>query len=139
MALHIGNRSESEEDGYPEFSFDLDGMSQGIFVELDTMLSPPLQKAVDEAEDPDAKAAAADALQQARHGWKKLSFGIAKGVTEHLVANLEIHDVETRGTVAVSLSGSTADTDGHQHGVGDLEGTGTATFEQINEGTGLVS
>lgn len=140
MALHFGTRSQSaDEKGYARFEFDLAGMSQAIFVELDTMLSPSLQQAVDEAEEGDAKDAAVDALEQARHGWRKLSFGVAKGVAEHLVANLEIHGIETQGTVAVSLSGNTAEVDSHQHGVGTMEGEGTATLGQINEGTGFVS
>lgn len=141
MALHYGDRTDSEdEDGRPEFAFQLDGMSRAIYEELNEMLSPPLQKAVDEAEDPDAKEAAAGALSEARHGWKKLAFGIARGVTEHLKSELEIRGVRTRGTVSLALAGSTASggEPAHDHGAGSLEGTTEETFEQINDGRGLV-
>lgn len=127
MALEIGTVTANS------------GMSQSIYEEMDVRLSPPLQRAVDEAEG-DAKDAASNALKKARVGWQKLSFAIAKGVVEHLRANLEIKNIRTRGDVTVSISGSTAEVSNHEHGAGSLEGTQTGiTFEQFNDGTGLIA
>ena len=82
------------------------GMSKAIYDEVDALLSPPLQAAVDEATDA-AKPKAQEALDAARDGWKKLSFAIAKGVIGHTVSNLEVVGVQTRGNVSASVSGST--------------------------------
>ncbi|MDN3522556.1 hypothetical protein [Halomonas ramblicola] len=114
------------------------GMSQAIYLQMDALLSPPLQQAVDEAEKEEVRAAAQEALDKAREGWRKLSYAIARGVVEHLIGHLEIDGVRTRGTVNIRVTGDTEPADGHRHGV-DLGDGDTATFDQINGGTGLVS
>jgi hypothetical protein len=115
----------------------VDGMSALIYAELDDLLSPPLEDAVEQAEG-DAKAAAEDALEQAREGWQKLAYAIASGVVRHLRTNLEVHGVRTRGDVSLEIDGTTAAADGHQHGAGDLAGEQeNVTFDQV-PGTGSV-
>ncbi len=117
-------------------SVNLAGMSQGIYVVMDGLLSPPLQQAVDDASD-DAKPAAQEALTQAREGWKKLSYAIAKGVVDHLRSNMEIRNIQTQGNVNVSVSGDTDNTPGHFHTV-NLSGIqNNLTFNQV-AGTGEV-
>lgn len=100
----------------------LAGMSQLIFENMDSLLSPTLAQAVTEA-PPEAKDAARTALDQARQGWQKLAYAIAVGVVEHLLTNLEIRDAQTGGNVTVSITGSTATADRHRHGAGTLAGT----------------
>lgn len=127
MALAIGNvRAES-------------GMSQAIYVEIDALLSPPLQEAIDNASD-DAKPAAQEALDKAREGWQKLAFAVATGVINHIVANMEIRNVQTRGNVNTAVNGNTgpAAPANHFHPV-SVSGTATnVVFRQNNNGTGLV-
>lgn len=114
------------------------GMAKAIYDQVDDLLSPPLQKAVDQATG-DAKAAAQQALDGARDGWRKLSFCIATGVINHLIANLEIHGVQTSGTLNAPVNGQTgaAQPNQHQHQV-SLAAQAGVTFVQNNNGTGLV-
>jgi hypothetical protein len=58
------------------------GLSKAIFEQMDILLAPPLQQAVDNAAG-DAKAKAQEALDAARKGWKQLAFAIATGVITH--------------------------------------------------------
>ncbi|MBP2326536.1 hypothetical protein JOF56_006921 [Kibdelosporangium banguiense] len=114
------------------------GMSQAIFAQLDALLSPPLQAAVDNATDP-AKPGAQQALDAARDGWRKLAFAIAKGVIDHLVSNMEINGVTVSGTVNVPVSGNTgtAAPNAHFHSVAITPAVAVA-LSQNNNGTGRV-
>jgi hypothetical protein len=100
------------------------GLTKAIYDQMNTMLSPPLQAMVDAASG-DAKTKAQQALDGARDGWRKLSFAIASGVVQHLLANLEVTGVQASGNVNATVSGNQAT----QTGV---------TFTQSNPGTGLV-
>jgi len=113
------------------------GMSKAIFTQLDALLSPPLQAAVDSASD-EAKPAARAALDASRTGWRNLAYAIAKGVIDHVVANLEISGVTVSGSVSVPVSGSTAVTSGHSHAV-SITPTITPGLAQNNNGPGRVS
>jgi hypothetical protein len=100
------------------------GMSLAIFEQIDALLAPPLQEALDAAPDA-AKPHAKAALDGARDGWRKLSFAIAAGVVSYLLSNLELRGIETRGDVTAKVSGTTA--------------TQTDFLaSQSNDGTGLV-
>ena len=126
MALAIGPENASS------------GMSRLIFVEMDRLLSPSLQQAVNDA-GADAKPAAQEALDGARDGWRKLAFAIATGVIDHVVANMEIFDIETRGNVTTSVSGNTAGAApaaNHVHAVSLSGQANNVTFTQSNDGTG---
>src|SRR4051794_30402616 len=102
------------------------GMTKAIYDQLDAMLSPPLQQAVDTATDDAGKAAAETTLDNARQGWRGLAFAVSAGVVGHLVGNLEVHGIQTTGNVHAVVSGQNAD----QNGV---------VFTQSNNGTGRVS
>ncbi|MGK5110669.1 MULTISPECIES: hypothetical protein [unclassified Geodermatophilus] len=100
------------------------GLSKAVYDQLDALLSPPLQQAVEAASGP-AKEAAQQALEGARSGWRKLAFAIATGVVTHLLDNLEVTGVRTGGNVVAQVSGQVA----VQNGV---------VLAQVNGGTGLV-
>jgi len=116
------------------------GMSEAIYQEMDQQLSPTLQKAVDDAEG-EAKAKAQEALDGAREGWKRLAYCIAKGVIEHMKANMEILGIETRGSVNTTVQGNTAvaNPDNHLHSVNLSGVANNVVFVQSNDGTGRVS
>lgn len=116
------------------------GMAQAIYQQIDPLLSPPLQKAVDQATG-DAKTQAQQALDGARDGWRKLSFCIATGVIQHLVANLEIRGVQTSPAVNAPVGGLTAPASPsqHQHQVSLDAAQVGITYAQVNNGTGLVA
>jgi hypothetical protein len=116
------------------------GMAKAIYDQIDAQLSPPLQKAVAGATG-DAKKAAQQALDAAQDGWRKLSFCIATGVINHLLSNLEIHDVQTSPGVNAPVGGQTgpAAPDQHQHQVTLAAAQIGIAFSQINNGTGLVA
>ncbi|GAA4095431.1 hypothetical protein [Actinomadura miaoliensis] len=115
------------------------GMSKEIYDLLDRLLSPPLQKAVDDATG-EAKVKAQQALDAARDGWRKLAFAVARGVIGHIVANMEVAGVQTKGDVAASVSGSTgpAPPGPHPHTVALTATQSGVTFVQSNDGTGRV-
>jgi len=115
------------------------GMAKAIYDQIDPLLSPPLQEAVAQATG-DAKTKAQQALDAARDGWRKLSFCIATGVINHLISNLEVHGVQTSGTLNAPVDGQTgpAQPSQHQHQV-SLAAQAGVTFSQSNNGTGLVS
>jgi len=115
------------------------GMSKAIYDQLDQLLSPPLQQAVDSAKGP-AKEGAEKALDAAREGWKKLSFAIAKGVIEHLVANMEVFGITAQGNVSVPVQGNTgtANPDNHLHSVNITGVANNVVFTQNNDGTGRI-
>jgi hypothetical protein len=116
------------------------GMSKAIFEQIDPLLSPPLQKAVDQATG-DAKTQAQQALDAARDGWRKLSFSIATGVINHLLSNLEIRGVQTSATANAPVDGQTgpAAPSNHQHQVSLAAAQLGIPLAQINSGTGLVA
>lgn len=116
------------------------GMSKAIFEEMDRYLSPPLIKAIEDAKDDDVKESAIKALQDARDGWRKLSYCIAKGVIDHIKANMEVFGVETQGNIRTSVVGNTGSSppNNHYHSV-NLSGVEEkVTFVQSNDGTGRV-
>jgi hypothetical protein len=128
MALEIGTLQATS------------GMTKAIFDQIDTLLSPPLQKAVDEARG-GPKVKAQEALDLARDGWRKLAFSIATGVIGHLLSNLEVVGVKTKGDVAAAAS-NVATTPGppgpHTHLVTLTANQNGVTFTQSNDGTGRV-
>jgi hypothetical protein len=109
-----------------------------IYDQVDPLLSPP-QQAVAQATGT-AKTQAQQALDAARDGWRKLSFCIATGVINHLISNLEIHGVQTSGTLSAPVDGSTGpdQPSQHQHQV-SLAAQAGVTILQSTDGTGLVS
>ena len=127
MALSIGSAAADS------------GLSKAIYDQLDAVLAPPLQAAVDAASDA-AKPAAAGVLASARDGWRHLAFAVATGVVNHLVANLEVTGVTVSGTVSVPVTGQTNGPNvppAHTHGVA-LSPTASAGLTQNNGGTGLI-
>ncbi len=125
MALIYGTKTSTTDDGEVRFTIDRDGMSQEIFLEMEEMMSPPLQKVIDEAPDEEAKDKAEATLEQARHGWEKLAFAVAKGVTEHIKSNMEIRGVQSSirasADVEATTGSATATGSGHEHGI-DVDG-----------------
>lgn len=115
------------------------GMSQAIFQEMDRFLSPPLQDAIDAAEG-EAKNAVQAALDGARQGWRQLSYAIARGVIEHLTANMEIFGIQTQGDVNTVVRGNTAAAipSNHVHSVNLSGAQDDVVFTQNNDGTGHV-
>jgi hypothetical protein len=114
------------------------GMSNAIFVQLDALLSPPLQDAVDNASDA-VRPGAQAALDAARVGWRRLAYAIAKGVVDHLVGNLEVGGITVSGTVSVPVSGNTgtAAPSAHFHSV-SITPVPTVSLTQNNDGVGRV-
>ena len=102
------------------------GMSKEIYETMNSLLAPPLQEAIDEAEET-AKPGAVEALKQARHGWQKLAYCIAKGVVDHIKDNMEVREVD------LDVEGDTAGATGggvHTHGAGSMTVTiNNLTFE----------
>jgi hypothetical protein len=115
------------------------GMSKAIYDQVDALLSPPLQTAVDEATAA-AKPKAQEALDAARDGWRKLAFAVAKGVVDHVLSNMEVVGVQTRGNVAAAVSGNTgpAPPGPHPHPVSLTATQPNLVFTQSNDGTGRV-
>ena len=115
------------------------GMSQSIFLEIDRLLSPPLQAAVNSAQG-DAKAKAQEALDAARSGWRKLAFAVASGVISHITTSMEVFGIQTRGNVAMTVNGNTgtAAPANHTHTVNINSSANNVTFNQSNDGTGRV-
>lgn len=118
MSLKIGNKTATS------------GMAKAIYKAIDGELRPPMEEV----------GVVSDVIQQSQKAWKKLSYAIAKGVIEHIEANMEIQGVKTEGKVSTIVKGTTgpADPYSHQHSV-DLSGKQTGVeFTQSNDGTGLV-
>ena len=116
------------------------GMSKEIFTQMDLLLAPPLQKAVDDATG-DAKAVAQEALDKARTNWKQLAFAIANGVINHVTANMEIKEIQTTGNVAATVNGVSgpAPPGPHVHPVGLSATQQSVTFNQSGSTSGHVS
>jgi Flp pilus assembly protein TadG len=116
------------------------GMSKDIYAQMDLLLAPPLQQAVDAATG-DVRAVAQDALDAARKNWKQLAFAIANGVINHLTANMEISGIQTTGNVAATVNGPSlpAPPGPHVHSI-TLSATQQAvTFDQSGSTAGHVS
>ena len=130
MALDIKKENENADAG----------MSQAIYLEMDKLLSPPLQKAVEDAKEPDVKAAAQKALDEARKGWKKLAFSIASGVIRYITANMEVFGVTAKGNVTTAVTGNTnrSDPGNHLHEINFSCTANDVIFTQNNDGTGRV-
>ena len=126
MGLDFGNKNATH------------GMSKAIYLEINEQLSPPLQTAVNDATG-ETKKKAQEALNEARECWKKLSFAIAKGVVTHIISNMEISGIKTKGKVRATVSGNTSTDDtGHVHSINLKGDQNNVEFEQSNPGTGLV-
>lgn len=118
MPLRIGNKTATS------------GMAKAIYQAIDGELRPPME----------GDGVASNVIQQSQEAWKKLSYAIAKGVIEHIKANMEIQGIKTRGNVSTTVKGTTGLTGPgpHQHSV-DISGKQTGVvFTQSNDGTGLV-
>lgn len=116
MALQIGDLDATS------------GMTKAIYDQMRVVLEPGLEGLAEDKKAP------------IRDNWKKTAFAVAKGVVDHLLANLEIVGVTCRGNVAASVSGNTgpADPAAHAHAV-SLTGTqNNVVFTQNNDGTGRV-
>ena len=104
------------------------GMAQAIYDQIVLNLEDDLGDITDEEKEP------------IREGWQKLAHAVATGVINHLISNMEISGIDTRGNVSVAITGSTATASGHNHARGTLSGSASnVTFSMINEGTGYVS
>ncbi len=77
MALSIGDIKASS------------GMSQAIYNQLNTLLSPSIPAAT---------------LPQSQASWQQLAFAIATGVVQHILANMEINNIQAGGTISVAIS-----------------------------------
>lgn len=73
-----------------------DGLAKAIFDNLKVELGPALE------------ASGAD-MTEVNAGWAKLSYAIAKGVVDHLVANMEIKNIH----VNISSGAQDGTTTGH--------------------------
>lgn len=104
------------------------GMSKAIYDQLNIILSPPLGGTPPED------------LEKIRDSWRKLAFAIAKGVIDHITANMEIFGVQTRGNVNAPVQGNTgsANLGNHLHSVNLSGAQNNVTFTQSNDGTGHV-
>ncbi len=72
-------------------------------------------------------------------GWQKLSYAIAKGVISHIIDNMEIKGIKTKGNVETSVSGTISESTDSGHTF-NLTGTeNNVVFTQSNDGTGHVS
>jgi Flp pilus assembly protein TadG len=116
------------------------GMSKEIFAQMDLLLAPPLQKAVDEAAG-DAKSVAQQALDKARTNWKQLAFAIANGVINHVTANMEITGIQTTGDVAAAVNGASlpGGSPPHPHPITLTATQQSVTFKQSGSTAGHVS
>ncbi|MBH0775549.1 hypothetical protein [Nocardia bovistercoris] len=115
------------------------GLSKEIFVQLDALLSPPLQQAVDAASGA-SKQVAQEALDGARGNWRRLAFAIANGVITHLTANMEISGIQTTGNVSATVAGATgaAPPGPHTHPVNLSATQQSVTFAQSGAVLGHV-
>lgn len=116
MALQIGDQNATS------------GMTKAIYDQMAAVLEPGLDGLEEDQKTP------------IRDNWKKTAFAVAKGVTEYMLANMEIFGVTCRGDVAATVSGNTgtAPPSAHAHSV-SLTGRQTnVVFTQNNDGTGRV-
>ena len=79
------------------------GMSKAIYDQLQAELEPALGEVSEEVRS------------QLRESWKKLAYAIAKGVIEHITANMEVGGIQTQGNVNGTDVVSTQSNDGTGH------------------------
>lgn len=108
------------------------GMGLIIYKELYERLSPPLQEAVDAAEDEEAEQRALDALEKAQIGWKTLSYAIAKGVVDHIKSNMEIKRIKVIEKVQIEGDTGTAEPNAHKHKVDIAAEADNLVFKELN-------
>ena len=102
------------------------GMAKAIYDKLKEVLTPSLASA-----DVD--------MESVEKAWQKISYAIAYGVIDHIVANMEIIGIRTTWSDSTELTGTAkADTTGHTHPV-TLTGPQTGVnFTQSNDGENHV-
>lgn len=98
MALSIGSTNS--------------GMTKAIYDQIVAELEPDLGSM------PESEKA------KVRAGWAKLAHAVATGVVNHLVGNLQLTGVQTRGNISATVSGTTAS----QSNVTFNQVAGTGTF-----------
>jgi hypothetical protein len=114
MALIIGDQTAGT------------GMSKAIYDQLQSVLEPALG------------GLSAEARSQLHEGWQKLAYAIARGVIEHIMANMEVVGIQTQGNVNAPVQGNTSSVSGHQHGVNLAGVQNNLVFTQSNDGTGHI-
>ena len=114
MALIIGDQTADT------------GMSKAIYDQLRSVLEPDLGELSEEARS------------QLRESWQKLAYAIARGVIEHIMANMEVVGIQTQGNVNAPVQGNTSLVSGHQHGVNLAGVQNNLVFTQSNDGTGHI-
>jgi hypothetical protein len=115
MALIIGDETANT------------GMSKAIYDELWSVLKPA-------PEHPPSD----DPLEALQERLKKMAYAIAKGVIEHIKANMEIGGIQTHGNINAPVQGNTNPVNNHQHGVTLAAVQNNASFTQSNDGAGHV-
>ncbi|HZF20328.1 MAG TPA: hypothetical protein VE008_11550 [Burkholderiales bacterium] len=116
MALQIGDQGATS------------GMTKAIYDQMALVLEPGLDGLEESKKTP------------IRDTWKKTAFAVAKGVIDHIVANVEIFGVSCQGNISASVNGNTGATPPgpHLHTV-SLTGTqSNVVFTQNNDGVGRV-
>lgn len=77
MPLEFGNPHATE------------GMAGAIYEYMDDQLRPPIEDALEDVDDPQKRV---EVLRKARKTWRKISYAVARGVTEYLVRDPETED-----------------------------------------------
>jgi hypothetical protein len=116
MALQIGDRAATS------------GMTKAIYDEMAAVLEPGLDGLDESSKTP------------IRESWKKISFAVAKGVIDHIVAHMDIFGVTCMGDIAASVDGSTGSVPPgpHTHPVALTGIQSNVVFRQNNDGVGRV-
>ena len=102
------------------------GMSKAVYDQLQSVL------------EPDLGGLSTEARSQLRESWQKLAYAIARGVIEHLMANMEVVGIQTQGNVNAPVQGNTSLVSGHEHGVNLAGVQNSLVFTQSNDGTGHI-
>jgi hypothetical protein len=114
MALIIGDRTADS------------GMSKAIYDQLQSVLEPDLGELSQETRS------------QLRESWQKLAYAVARGVIEHITANMEVVGIQTQGSINTPVQGNTSLVSGHRHGVNLAGVQNNLVFTQSNDGTGHI-
>jgi hypothetical protein len=102
------------------------GMSKAIYDQLQSVLEPDLGELSEEARS------------KLRESWKKLAYAIARGVIEHIMTNMEVVGIQTKGNVNAPVEGDTSVVSDHKHGVNLAGVRNNVVFTQSNDGTGHI-
>jgi len=102
------------------------GMSKAVYDQLQSVL------------EPDLGGLSTEARSQLRESWQKLAYAIARGVIEHLMANMEVVGIQSQGNVNAPVQGNTSLVSGHQHGVNLAGVQNNVVFTQSNDGIGHI-